>query len=160
MTWLDFVFLQCRGHLRPSGHQLINLVVVVSAPALWRPRWFCSFHFHKGALYEASCQWSGTRPIMWLPPVSQTFPWPRLASSPQPRSYPAITSAELFLLLSYDVLWRCSGSRTGTLLSLCHLIDTLLRVTCACAETRKRVTGSTSPRPCAAAYVQRLHSPV
>lgn len=102
-----------------------------------------------------SSQRSVTQAIMWLPLISQTFPCPRQApstSSSQSPSYPAITSGELFLLLSYDVLWPCSGSRTGTVLSLCHLIDTLLLVTCAYTETINRVTGSTSPRPCAPAY--------
>ncbi|MEQ2307407.1 hypothetical protein AMECASPLE_017956 [Ameca splendens] len=84
---------------------------------------------------------------MWLPLVSQTFPCPHLASSmsfSQSPSYPTITSGELFLLVSYDVLWPCSGSRTGTVLSLRHLIDTLLPVTCAYTETMNQVIGSSS----------------
>lgn len=103
-----------------------------------------------------SLQWSVTQAIMWLPLVFQTFPCPRLASAvsfSQSPSYPTITSKELFLLLSYDVLWPCSGSRTGTVLSLCHLIDTLLLVTCAYIETINQVTGSTSPGACAPANV-------
>ena len=55
---------------------------------------------------------------------------------------PVITSEGLFPSVSYDVLWPCSGSRTGTVLSLCHLIDTpspchmrtrcLLECVCVC----------------------------
>lgn len=62
---------------------------------------------------------------------SQTLqcPCPRLSAS---FCWLAITSARLFLPVSYDVLWPCSGSRTVTVLSPPrHLIDTLFPVTCA-----------------------------
>lgn len=77
---------------------------------------------------------------------------------------PVITSEGLFLSVSYDVLWPCSGSRTVTVLSLCHLIDTPFLVTCtdtACLSvcvcvhpymTINQVNNS-SPQPCAPAYV-------
>jgi len=70
--------------------------------------------------------------------------------------YPTITSGGLFLLVSYDVLWPCSGSRTVTVLSLCHLIDTVLLVTCIHTMTINQVTDRTSPWPCAPAYSMSL----
>lgn len=98
-------------------------------------------------------QRSVTQAIMWLPLISQTFRCPRLASSTSFSQSSSITNGGLFLLVSYDVLWPCSGSRTVTVLSLCHLIDTLLLVTCTHNMTINQVTDSSSPQPCAPAYV-------
>lgn len=75
--------------------------------------------------------------------LSQTFWCPRLPFSPSVSN--AITSGGLFLLVSYDVLWPCSGSRTVTVLSLRHLIDTPLVVTCTHTVIINQVTDSTSP---------------
>lgn len=66
---------------------------------------------------------------------SQTFGCPCLSSSTVPPPSPLITSRGLFLPVSYDVLWPCSGSQTVTLLSLCHLINTPFLVTWRCTHT-------------------------
>lgn len=67
-----------------------------------------------------------------------------------------ITSGGLLLSVSYDVLWPRSGSRTVTVLSLCHLIDMPLLVTCTHTMTINQVTDSTSPQPCAPASVSSV----
>lgn len=75
-----------------------------------------------------------------------------------------ITSTWLFLSVSYDVLWPCSGSRTVTVLSLRHLIDTLFPVTCAhtppvCVRPCIAINqvNNSSPQPYAAAYCKVLY---
>lgn len=61
-------------------------------------------------------------------------PRPRLTAS---LGWLAITSARLFLPLSYDVLWPCSGSRTVTVLSPApsdrHTVPRHMRAPCRAA---------------------------
>lgn len=80
---------------------------------------------------------------------------------------PVITSEGLFLSVSYDVLWPCSGSRTVTVLSLCHPIDTpspchmrtrcLLECVCVSIIVWPLIGSSTVP---AFGHVLLLMSPV
>lgn len=133
-------------------------------PSLFRSFFVCLF-FHKGALVGefqiAAISNTGNHVTLSFPSdpsvppsVSQCVFLPVSVSL-------VITSTWLFLSVSYDVLWPCSGSRTVTVLSLRHLIDTLFPVTCAhtppvCVCARPCITinqvSNSSPQPYAAAY--------
>lgn len=132
-------------------------------PLLLRFVFFFCLFFHKGALVRefqiAAISNSGNHVTLSFPSdpsvpssVSQCVFLPVSVSL-------VITSTWLFLSVSYDVLWPCSGSRTVTVLSLCHLIDTLFPVTCAhtppvCARPCIAINqvNNSSPQPYAAAY--------
>lgn len=77
-------------------------------------------------------------------------PRPRLTASFR---WLAITSARLFLLLSYDVLWPCSGSRTVTVLSPApsdrHTVGCHMCALCPAPACAQR--GRPRRQPCAAA---------